>query len=229
MCVVLHKSLSTIKPSKRHLLIGGRHGLHTNRLRVTVLTTAALGLLSLHCNLGILRTLTAVLLFLRLFLTVRRLLAYQCALGLGAVGRTVALPIANRLLTDTLALGLGVRALSVAERILTYRITLRTSSDLAVFHGASYLALRLVAFNLTLGASEFLASRGALGRLTHGLTYLITHRLVTLPLALGMTVIPVPTITTWISTSACSKSALFLFRRLFGVCWCEKEKKPRKI
>ena len=140
----------------------------------------------------------------------RRLLAYQCALGLGAVGRTVALPIANRLLTDTLALGLGVRALSVAERILTYRITLRTSSDLAVFHGASYLALWFVALNLTLGTSEFLTSGGALGRLTHWFTYLITHRLVTLPLALRVAIVTVSTITTWIRTSACSKSALFL-------------------
>ena len=106
----------------------------------------------------------------------------------------------------------------MAKRILAYGIALRASSDLAVFHGASYLALWFVALNLTLGTSEFLTSGGALWRLTHGLTYLITYWLVAFPLALRVAIVTVSTITTWIRTSACSKSALFLFRKLFGVC-----------
>ena len=83
---------------------------------------------------------------------------------------------------------LGVRALGVAERILTYGITLGASSDFTMLDRASNLTLGFVALNLTLGASEFLTSCGALGRLTCGLTNLVAHGLITLPLALGMAV-----------------------------------------
>ena len=140
----------------------------------------------------------------------RTLFAYQSTLGLGAVGRTMALPIAHGLLTHALALGLGIRALGVAERILTYGITLGASSYFTMFDRASNLALGFVALNLTLGASKFLTSCGALGRLTYGLTNLVAHGLITLPLALGMAVVSVTTVSARIGASASTKGTLFL-------------------
>ena len=122
----------------------------------------------------------------------------------------MAFPVAHGLLTHTLALGLGVRALGVAERILTYGITLGASSYFTMLDRASNLALGLVALNLTLGASEFLTSGGALGRLAHGLAYLITNGFVALPLTLGMAVFIVTTVSTRISASASTKGALLL-------------------
>ena len=80
----------------------------------------------------------------------RTLFAYQSTLGLGAVGRTMALPIAHGLLTHALALGLGVRALGVAERIFAHSITLGAFSDLAVLHRAANLTFWLITFDLAL-------------------------------------------------------------------------------
>ena len=152
----------------------------------------------------------------------RTLFAYQSTLGLGAVGRTMALPIAHGLLTHALALGLRIRALGVAERILTYGITLGASSYFTMFDRASNLALGFVALNLTLGASEFLTSGGALGRLAHGLAYLITNGFVALPLTLGMAVITITAVSTRIGASASSKGALLLWReRGVGEYSCE--------
>ena len=122
----------------------------------------------------------------------------------------MAFPVAHGLFTYALALGLGVRALRVAERILTYGITLGASSDLAMLHRASNFALGFVALNLTLGASKFLTSCGALGRLTYGLTNLVAHGLITLPLALGMAVVPVTAVSARIGASASTKGTLFL-------------------
>jgi hypothetical protein len=75
---------------------------------------------------------------------------------------------------------------------------------------AANLALGFVAFNLAFGASEFLTSCGALGRLAHGLTNLITHGFITLPLALGMAIVSISAVSARIGAAACSKSALFL-------------------
>jgi hypothetical protein len=95
---------------------------------------------------------------------------------------------------------------------------------------ASNLTLGLVALNLTLGASEFLTSGGALGRLAHGLAYLITNGFVTLPLTLGMAVITVTAVSTRIRASASTKGALLL---LYFMCLCEfffsKEDASRNI
>ena len=122
----------------------------------------------------------------------------------------MAFPVAHGLFTYALALGLGVRALRVAERILTYGITLGASSDLAMLHRASNFALGFVALNLTLGASKFLTSCGALGRLTYGLTNLVAHGLITLPLALGMAVVSITAVSARIGASASTKGTLFL-------------------
>ena len=99
------------------------------------------------------------------------------AAGLGAVGRTVTFPVAHGLLTHALALGLGVRALRVAERILTYGITLGASSDLAMLHRASNFALGFVALNLTLALTLALARS-----LKLALTLILTLVLTLIPL-----------------------------------------------
>ena len=101
----------------------------------------------------------------------------------------------------------------MAKRILTYCITFGAGSDFAMLDRAANLALGFVAFNLAFGASEFLTSCGALGRLAHGLTNLITHGFITLPLALGMAIVSISAVSARIGAAACSKSALFLFSR----------------
>ena len=73
--------------------------------------------------------------------------------------------------------------------LFAHGIAFWASAFLAMLNWATNFALRLVAFNLALGASEFLAARGALGRLTYRLAHLITYWFVTFPLALGVTVV----------------------------------------
>ena len=124
----------------------------------------------------------------------RRFLADERAFGFRAVRRTVAFPVAHRLLTYGLTFGLRVRALRMAERILTDGVTLRAFANFAVLHGAADLAFRFVALDLALGASKFLATSGAFGRFAHWLTDLVTYWFVTFPLALRMTIVSVSAI-----------------------------------
>jgi hypothetical protein len=86
-------------------------------------------------------------------LAVGRLLAHQSAFRLLAVSRAVALPVTKWLFTDRLARRGWVGALRVARWLLADRVAFGAGTLLAVFDGAAHLALRLVAFDLTLGAS----------------------------------------------------------------------------
>jgi hypothetical protein len=119
----------------------------------------------------------------RLGLAVRRLFADQGAFGLLAVGRTVALPVAERLLADRLARGRRVGAFSVAGGLLADRVAFRAGALLAVLDRAAHLALRLVAFDLTFRAPELLAPGRAARLLANRLADLVADRRRALPLA----------------------------------------------
>merc|ERR1719473_1833114 len=132
----------------------------------------------------------------RLLLAVGGLLADERALRLRAVGRAVALPVADGLLADGLTDGLRVGALGVAERVLAHGVALRAAALLAVLHRAAHLALRLVALDLALGAAELLAACRALRRLADGLAHLVADRRVALPLALRVAVVVLAAVAT---------------------------------
>ena len=151
--------------------------------------TAALG--CFDCDFGAFSAVAARLLFGRLLLAVRGLFAHQSTLWLRAVGRAVALPVADRLFADRLARRLRVGALGVAQWVLADSVALRALADFAMLDRAADFALRLVALNFAFRASEFLAAGGALWRLADRFANLVADRLVTLPLALRVAVIAV--------------------------------------
>jgi hypothetical protein len=121
-------------------------------------------------------------------LAVRSLLANKCALGLLAISRAVALPVAKGLFANRLALGCRVGALGVANGLLADSVTLRAGTFLAVLHRAPNFALWLITLNLALGATDLLAASRALGLLAYRLADLIANGAVALPLALGVAV-----------------------------------------
>jgi hypothetical protein len=90
----------------------------------------------------------------------------------------VALPVTDWLLADGFAGRLRVGALGVAQRIFADGVALRALADFAVLHRAAYFTFWLIALDFTLGATEFLAARGALWRLADGLADLVAHGLV---------------------------------------------------
>ena len=116
------------------------------------------------------------------------LLANQSALGLLAICGAVALPITQGFFTHGFTLGLRVTALSVANRFLAHGVALGTSTLFTMLDRATDLAFWLVAFNLTLGAANFLASGGALRLLANRFANLVTDGAVAFPLALGVAV-----------------------------------------
>jgi len=82
----------------------------------------------------------------------RSLLAHEGALRFFAIRGAVALPVAERLFANGLALGSGICALGVAHRLLAYCVAFRAGTFLTVLHWAADFALRLVTLNSALGA-----------------------------------------------------------------------------
>ena len=125
----------------------------------------------------------------RLGLAVGGLFAHEGALGLLAVGRAVALPVAEGLFADTLALGGRVGALGVALRVLADGVALGAGALFAVLDRAAHFALGLLTLDCALAAAEFLAAGGALGLFADGFADLVADGGVALPLALGVAVV----------------------------------------
>jgi len=121
-------------------------------------------------------------------LAVRGLLAHEGTLGLLALGRPVALPVAQGLFANRLALRLRVCALGMAHRLLAHGVALGAGTLLAMLDGAADLALRLLALDRTLGATELLATGRALGLFADRLANLVAHRAIAFPLALRVAV-----------------------------------------
>jgi len=125
----------------------------------------------------------------RLRLAVGALVADQSALGLGAVGRAVAFPVAQGFLADTLALRGWVGAFSVALGFFADGVALGARALLTVLDRAAYLALGLLAFDGALAATKFLATCATFRLFTDRFAHLVADGGVALPLALRVAVV----------------------------------------
>jgi len=128
-------------------------------------------------------------------LAVWALLAHQSAARLLAIRGAVAFPVAQRFFADTFAFWGWVGAFSVALGFLAHGVALGASTFLAVLHWAADFTLGLVTLDGALAAPKLLAAGGAAGLFADRFTYLVAHRGVALPLALGVAVTSFSTIT----------------------------------
>jgi len=112
------------------------------------------------------------------------LLAHQLALGAGAQGGLLALPIALGLLTHRGAHGIGCSTSSTALGRGTHGFALGAIVGFAQVLGATNIALRLVAMNLAGGTRGLLAMNLTLRTLAHRVALSGARRVITLPSAL---------------------------------------------
>jgi hypothetical protein len=122
----------------------------------------------------------------RLLVGASGLLAHELALGAGAEGGLLALPVALGLLAHGGAHGVGGSAGSAALGRGAHGLALGAVGRLAQILRAADVALRLVAVDLASSARGLLAMNLALRALAHGVALSRARRVVALPSALGV-------------------------------------------